>query len=520
MKLSIYLMNEDVKLFRQALQLKYLSGDDAFSEVESPVDLDFECVAYVQKNKSRAPKWVSFIDGHFDVNSLGLMNASNSFILLLRVRNRIFGVPFGYGYSVLDRSKIEPSFGLKVTLNVIDPQRIETLDTRNIDLVTKQRRTHVTVGSTVSELGLNQNIDWVRFVSGKPVSKDFATKLSGSDPLSITTDVNLGDLGSLCEDLLQKFQLDEYKKQFEFVDYLRPLKRSDPKVIELDMKLNQIIEERKTDKVTVALPEIPESNVDRYKIFCGYQNDYLEEVTLEAIYDFLEKVNNEEFFQKVFIVGMDSEDKPVTAKFKLYEFIVAEIRNEVETFVLSLGNWFKADNNYVAKIKDFVDSIPDVTTQLNIPPIRKGESEGEFNKRVGELNDWALFDKELMYFSATEKYEICDLLTLDNRFLCVKKMSSSATLSHLFAQGSVSARLLRGDSRVSEKIKSVCSQQWQGTGYPLQGIPQFVYVIPTLKEGAISDCLFFFSLINLVDHARSIKEVGYDVALCKVEYDS
>nr|WP_081750793.1 DUF6119 family protein [Paenibacillus maysiensis] len=149
------------------------------------------------------------------MNSLGLMNASNSFILLLRVRNRIFGVPFGYGYSVLDRSKIEPSFGLKVTLNVIDPQRIETLDTRNIDLVTKQRRTHVTVGSTVSELGLNQNIDWVRFVSGKPVSKDFATKLSGSDPLSITTDVYLGDLGSLSKDLLQKIHLDEYKKQFK-----------------------------------------------------------------------------------------------------------------------------------------------------------------------------------------------------------------------------------------------------------------------------------------------------------------
>lgn len=222
---------------------------------------------------------------------------------------------------------------MRVTLNEIDPERIETLDTRNIDLVTKQRRTHVTVGSKVSEFGLNQNIDWIRYVSGKPTTKEFASKLSGSDALAITTDTTIKELGKLCEELLEKIQVTTYKKHFEFIDYLRPLKRTDSKVQKLNMELEGYLNRRSTQKVTVALPEIPESNVDHYKIFIGTRNSKLSDVTMESFYDFLDdNPDIDSYLDKVHIIGLDSEGTPVTAKYKMREFIVVEITNASETF--------------------------------------------------------------------------------------------------------------------------------------------------------------------------------------------
>jgi uncharacterized protein (TIGR04141 family) len=48
---------------------------------------------------------------------------------------------------------------------------------------------------------------------------------------------------------------------------------------------------------------------------------------------------------------------------------------------------------------------------------------------------------------AHDKIEVCDLLNEARQMICVKKMVSSATMSHLFSQGSVSATLLRKEPK-------------------------------------------------------------------------
>lgn len=39
------------------------------------------------------------------------------------------------------------------------------------------------------------------------------------------------------------------------------------------------------------------------------------------------------------------------------------------------------------------------------------------------------------------------------------------------------------------------------------------------KAGALSENIFFFSPVNLLDHVEVIKSLGYDVSLCKIEYE-
>ena len=68
---------------------------------------------------------------------------------------------------------------------------------------------------------------------------------------------------------------------------------------------------------------------------------------------------------------------------------------------------------------------------------KKGETEGDYNARVAGDKDWLLLDKALFIITGNQKVEVCDMLTPDPWFLCVKKMSSSATLASL-AQAGVS----------------------------------------------------------------------------------
>jgi hypothetical protein len=42
--------------------------------------------------------------------------------------------------------------------------------------------------------------------------------------------------------------------------------------------------------------------------------------------------------------------------------------------------------------------------------------------------------------------------------------------------------------------------------------------MPTHKSGPVDECLFFFSLVNLLSHQRTITTAGYSTAVCKIGY--
>jgi uncharacterized protein (TIGR04141 family) len=137
--------------------------------------------------------------------------------------------------------------------------------------------------------------------------------------------------------------------------------------------------------------------------------------------------------------------------------------------------------------------IPDLTDKLRLIPIRIGEKEGEYNERLGKYADWLVLDKKLFNFGAYDRFEISDLLTQEKQFLCVKKMTSSATLSHLFAQGSVSAKLLRTVPEVEAKIKELYETKWIGTRYEDKGSPLFIYVNQQTKQEELAIAYSFLA---------------------------
>ncbi len=116
-----------------------------------------------------------------------------------------------------------------------------------------------------------------------------------------------------------------------------------------------------------------------------------------------------------------------------------------------------------------------------------------------------------------QKIEICDLLTPAMQMLCVKKRTKSATLSHLFSQGSVSADLYRGEDTYRDRVHTVVRME---LGADLDNIatePTIVYVIATDRPGSVIDSLFFFSKVGLLAHARAVRRRGLKVGLLKIQ---
>ena len=100
--------------------------------------------------------------------------------------------------------------------------------------------------------------------------------------------------------------------------------------------------------------------------------------------------------------------------------------------------------------------------------------------------------------------------------ICVKKLTSSSTLSHLFSQGSVSAKLF-SELEDSKKYKEKFPNELTVENFKKERkLFTFVYAIGTEKEGDLLDLLTVFSKINLFSHIKSITNLGFNVALKKI----
>jgi uncharacterized protein (TIGR04141 family) len=128
---------------------------------------------------------------------------------------------------------------------------------------------------------------------------------------------------------------------------------------------------------------------------------------------------------------------------------------------------------------------------------------------------------------ATTKIEACDFLGRGREIIHIKDKTSSSRLSHLFSQGTVSARVLAIDPPSRDKVRAeVTAMQGETgqTGYE-DIIPKaeedFTRSDFTVVYGVIvaSDKpkLPFFSLVSFRQAARDLDALGYKYAFAWIE---
>ena len=385
MKLTIYLLRSTVKDVTDVL----IGKNSGYTEFDLRHELPFRCRAWIERNKAKAPRWVDWLSESFDLTEVDLVNQSNSAILVLEARERHFVVTFGYGFSAIDRTIVETDFGLRAVLNSVDPNALDTLDTRTLDRITKQTRTHLNVGRPVQEFGIETDVDWLRSVRGRATVSGIDGKMQGADSVQIQWNHGIATLGDCCATLLELYESEVYRSNFRFIDHLRPLRTTDPLRSTLEERVIYLLDQRDDDFITLAHPDIPPPNVQTFKLWCGHlKHDDIEDLDMNSVLEFLDsyEARKDELpdLKKTWVLALDDEGHPLLKKTPLWNYLVAHVEHDSHTYVLSLGQWFRTDRDYIQGLREKVESIPDVTDDLCLPTWEFGVNEKDYNRKAAE----------------------------------------------------------------------------------------------------------------------------------------
>jgi uncharacterized protein (TIGR04141 family) len=153
-----------------------------------------------------------------------------------------------------------------------------------------------------------------------------------------------------------------------------------------------------------------------------------------------------ERLRQYFVSAVDDGANDVT-KWSVWRCLFGEVQLDGQTYVLDDGDFYQVSADYLSALDADLGLVPECNKDL--PAWEVLWHEDEYNRRAAtSAPEYLLLDRRTVKVAShTSQIEICDLLTSDGCFIHVKrKRDGSASLSHLFNQGFVSADLAIGDS--------------------------------------------------------------------------
>lgn len=444
--------------------------------------------------------------------------------MFLRVRKRWFVFAFGYGRAMLDQDKVEPRFGLRVTLNAVNPDELHSIDAKRFEGAKFQIRRQAAGKTSLDVFGLDVRQDIVNAVYGRPRSDlNLGSSLGGRDSLRISTDRKVTELPDLCGKLLEIYNSEDYKERFGWIDHLQPV-RDPKKVDELNDALVRRLNSHDTERIDLAIPDMVDP--DRISGF-KYGTDTLQpDLDLEALLSRLNQTRKQsqaltlDLLRKRRISYFYESDDAASGSWSVYKCLVAEIEEQRERrlYVLTEGEWFEVHADLVSEVGNYLKSLP--ACHLPFPESEVTMREDEYNEWASQiLPDTILQDRKLVHVGGAHgKVEPCDLLTKKRHIIHVKRKHSSATLSHLYAQAQVSAELLRSDAQFRELWRQQIANDNPAFSNVIQtsfqrGQYEVVLVILTDKAEDIPLHLPFFARLQLQLTAQHLQDIGYKVSV-------
>lgn len=490
-----------------------------------------QATCYVHRPKQKKPKWVNFIAPIAESKLPPISTRSASAVLAIQASDRVFAIPFGYGRGILNLDKIEPNFGLKVALNSLDPTKLRSLDKKNYEDMVISSSISLSSQSDLSNFSLDKYSDILRQATGTPLDTEFARRVTGADSLTINKEIEAVELPDFCTTVMRLFDRDDYKSEFGWIDNLKIVK--DHKLIEsLDQMLLEDLKNKQVSRSHMALPEnIDWQDIDSFRIQ-GTNSEEFEEldlnVALDAMEDDLDSLTVKKLkSRRVGVVFARSDEADY--RWSFYRCLVSEQDRDDHLYALIEGSWFQIHKKLATEVNNFIDSLPN--SAITMPQHSDGEAEQDYNVKLASTStDLLLMDRNTASVPGESgTVELCDVLSKTGELVHVKRKSHSSSLSHLFAQGLVSMSTLFGDKdfrrSLQDRIQAAVGDEdptpWlslipendaelRKTGFKV------TYAIVPTNSYQDNRWLPFFSKLNLMSQARTLRIMGVDVALKRI----
>lgn len=518
--INVFLLRSLVKRFDQPIDRK----TNAVQVFRGAANLEFDCRFFLQVPQQHPPTWISFVNSGLGSPLPNLYLSGASGVLVIKASNRFFAITFGRGRYLLMPGSYEEDFGLKVALNRVDGDDLKSIDTKVYDEMVTSSRIQVSHDSSIEDFGVNLSRDILRAVQGRAKDQTFANRLAGSDAITLSrSDLDFHELGSLCSDLLIAYGEKTYQSRFKWVDNVR-LVRDAVVLKNLDAELVAALKSRRLGNMHLALSEIENTiNISAYR-FTGMARagEFLNLELSGYLRDAVGKrlaVLTAEMLRKHMIKVRVAGSADFELRSSVYQSLVWETTLKGKTYALFDGRWFEVDSSYAQEVTNYCNGL--IKMAYPLPSAGLNETEGDYNKRIAASDpSLALFDcQPLKPTGASSSIEFCDLMSDRGHLIHVKWRYSSATFSHLFSQGSVSAETFIRDQGFRQEVSQKLSTH--GKSKHLSLVPA-IRPAPTNYEvvfaviapsSAASHLLPFFSAVNLKNHGQRLETIGVRVAL-------
>jgi len=456
------------------------------------------------------------------VPSLPVLRSSNASAVLFLFRcNRLFALTFGYGRSLLIPGSWEEDFGLKVTLNSVDANKIKTVDRATLDAIGQHSRIQASRAATIGEFGLDLEQDFLQAVTGIPTDGSLGKQLTGKDALNVKLPITIGKLPALLDRYMLQGESNAYKGIFPWMDQIHEVK-SPTKIAELDaLMVERMRAEDFTKGLWLSIPEIIDwSEVDGFK----YRDaDSAPSYTDVHVRDFLEDIGGpqavslELLKKRRHVYAVSQQTDEIYDAWTVYRCLYCEIEQGNEIHLLNNGKWYRLGQDFRERINQQFEQIPQCEIEL---PAYKDKSETEYNARIAAESPecFALLDKkEIKVGGRYDKVECCDLLEKGKRIIHVKRYAgASAPLSHMFAQAVVSGSLLKRDSDFRQQVIAYLDEPFRDLIHePSSGEYEIVLAVVSTSKHKLT--IPFFSRVNLNNALTRLQELGYKVSLAKIQ---
>ncbi|MFD1199142.1 DUF6119 family protein [Brucella gallinifaecis] len=504
-----------------------IKEDNTLEDGIAASDLPEGATLHVLDSQPTPPWW----RGYFGIQK-NLMQALKGAIVFLPVGGRTFAITFGHVMHNLKPESYEYDFGLRVTLNSVDPEKLKSLDSLRPENARRQR-TQLSVGSDLTLFDFDRDSTILRSLTGavKEELEAFFRHATGASSIRISSDVGPEGLPDLCEKLLELYNDNAYATAFPDIQNVTPVK--DPVLLDaLNTNLVAAVAS-KDENVTLTIPDIVNYAEEMYATFTGQGHGLVyDDVFIDRYYEYLETngfdvstIDLEALKRHHLVItnesGQPKGDRPSILKCLIFDTVIA---GNPGNFHLCEGNWYQVSGDYVTDLTTYLDPICTDTSLLAYDH----DGEGAYNEAcvVGE-NTRLCMDKGNVAPAGQKQVEPCDILEIDGDQVIlhhVKLSTVSATLSHLFNQGLNSIQLIREHDEVFVNLRNLVTAKAEAgeDGPFLAAIDgkkfKVVFQIITHKDKSDKSLnLPLFSRISLRRTMRELRRMGIDAEFCFVE---
>lgn len=515
-RLNIFLIKKNIKSYKACIK-----DPDELIEYKLRNDLTFNGRFFIRPPKSKPPDWLEFVQPHLVPDIDELASSSQAAVLLITVENQILAFTFGSGRYLLEDDSYENGFGLRVSLNTVKTDSLRSVDHQAFEDLRLNTRKQTSRKAPIEKFGLDIRKDLMKSITGIPEDKDFATSISGSDSLSITTDAAFNEIGDKCKDILKYYRMRRFKTRYPWIENIAVVKKKS--VID---KLQKILLRELTrgniEDIDIAPPGIVEwPDIKAFKYSTKKDSMEYIDMTIDDFYDQVEIDQNLDLdiLKKFRIQVLYKDEDESSISWSLFKCLVFQSTYKGELYVLSNGDWYHID-------KDFIKQVNASYLEIHPPeidlPLREAhdKTEGRYNEYAADSSDdLLLMDKKLVRPpGGSSSIEFCDLISSKGQFIHVKMRGASSMLSHLFSQGLISASLFIESSDFRKVVYDKIEEENPAFAElipiainPNPGDYEVSYIVVAKKKGDETRELPFFSKLNLVQHAQQLGMLGFYV---------